>query len=67
MKFIITVIFILSSGERIVDTAYTTKPQFCQSTAELYNQLGDLAQQNPNGQLQDVVAFCRSERDENDV
>lgn len=67
MKFIITVIFILSSGERIVDTAYTTKPQFCQSTVELYKQLGELAKRNPGGQLQDVVAFCRSERDENSV
>lgn len=67
MKFIITVIFILSSGERIVDTAYTAKPQFCQSTADLYNQLGDLAQQNPNGQLRDVVAFCRPEGDEKNV
>jgi hypothetical protein len=67
VKFIITVIFILSSGERIVDTAYTAKPQFCQSTADLYNQLGDLAQQNPGGQLQDVVAFCRPEGDENRV
>ena len=67
MKFIITVIFILSSGERIVDTAYTTSPQFCQSTVEVYKQVGLAAKQSPGGQLQDIVAFCRSERDENSV
>jgi len=67
VKFIITVIFILSSGERIVDTAYTTSQQFCQTTVDVYKQLGNVARHTPGGQLQDVVAFCRTERDENNV
>jgi len=65
--FVITVIFVLSSGERIVDTAYTTSPQFCHSTVDVYRQAGLAAKQSPGGQLQDIVAFCRSERDENSV
>ena len=67
MKFIITVIFILSSGERVVDTAYTTSPEFCKTTVGVYKQVGLAVKQSPGGQLQDIVAFCRSERDENSV
>ena len=67
MKFIITVIFILSSGERVVDTAYTTSLEFCKTTVEMYKQVGDAAKRNPVPPLQDIVAFCRSERDENSV
>ena len=67
MKFIITVIFILSSGERVVDTAYTTSPEFCKTTVEMYRRVGDAEKHTPVPPLQDIVAFCRSEGDENSV
>lgn len=67
MKFVITVIFILSSGERVVDTAYTSNLRFCETTTEMYKQLGRVARQQSGGQLQDVIAFCRSAGEESSV
>ena len=67
MKFILTVIFILTSGERVVDTAYTTSPGFCEATADMYQRIGNEVKKVPGSQFQEVIAFCRSERDERDV